>query len=474
MDFFDAGAELGTINNADVEGLKKSLSAGYGTDAAAFTGGRAIIPENCETEVQNLLAMKRQDCKILNTIKKDIATSTVHEVPQRIDEGDYEFLAIKEGEEPASSAQQLRRKTWEMKYLGCKRGVTRQMEIAKTFEGALASEKIAGTDSVIKGLEHMMLCGDSSVVPAEFDSFEASIRKAPAAEQNLMSLRGKHLKDAGEKAFDEIAMMCRMNGGTIDKAIFPLTLSKDVKFVMWDKFRFAYHNPNEPLPSYATASGAKIDFDGANAGGDKFYSPKGPITAKGSTSKRPSKPASVVGVAVTGNDAKGSEFLTDDDAGAYKYTVHAINQYGISEGTDVTVVSDATTVATVTVAKDGGAKLTITAGTGNEPTGYIICRSKKGGTEVMEMTRIAVGTGTTTDFVDLNHDLPGTASMLFLPNQEEQAYMLTQLMPISTIPLPYAPTMEQPFLVAFFGALEVRAPQYCGLIKDIGYDGGLY
>ena len=33
---------------------------------------------------------------------------------------------------------------------------------------------------------------------------------------------------------------------------------------------------------------------------------------------------------------------------------------------------------------------------------------------------------------------------------------------------------RKPFLVMLFGALEVRAPKSCGLVKNIAYTGGLY
>lgn len=478
--FFD-GAQTNLASGADLEALQKSLtamSAGYGTDSAAFTGGRALIPENCEPTVMNVLAENKWDCKVMNMVKKTPVKSSVHEVVQRINEGEYRFLTVQEGGEPANSQQDLRRKIFSMRYTTVERGITKQMEVATTFENAMASEKIAGVDTLIKALEHQCLQGNNAIVGTEFDSFETAIRNAPEAERNIISLRGKHLKDAGEQAFDDIAMMCRMKGGFIDRAIFPLPLAKDVKFVTWDKFRFAYHNPNEPLPSYATAAGVKIDFDGENAGGDRFYQVKGKVYEAGDPTMRPAAPASVKGTVVAPTDAEaaGSEFSADDKGGYY-YTVHAINNCGISKGVAATATGtgDATAVAVDT---RGGAQLVIKAGDGIKPSGYIICRSKKDAadeTNCMEMVQIPAAKGDTT-FIDLNHELPGTASMVFLPKQTEAlpAYALAQFMPVSTIPLPIQRNLVLPFVMAFFGALEVRAPQHLGLITNIGYDGGLY
>ena len=45
------------------EMLLKALSAGYGTDAAMFTGGRALIPEDCETTMVNAMREQQEDFK---------------------------------------------------------------------------------------------------------------------------------------------------------------------------------------------------------------------------------------------------------------------------------------------------------------------------------------------------------------------------------------------------------------------------
>ena len=464
--FFD-NVSSGEMNAGEVNELQKALAAGYGTDSSQFTGGRALIPENLESEVVNVVAQLKEDCKVMNSVKKTPVRSTVHEVNLRTGHGDYRHLSVAEGGASIDTDQSLERKTFAMKYLQTRRSVTKQMEAAETFEGALASEKLAGVETIIKGAEYQCFHGDSSIVPTEFDGFLASIKKANAADQNIINLKGSTLGNYGEKIFDEISAMVRGKGGFIDKALFPTVLAKDIKEIFADKQRYLMNNPIpnlsfKTIPDYGTAIGANIALSGEEAGDDMFFEVKGEVVAEGDATRRPAAPASVTASA----SGSGSSF-TANDAGDYMYTVHAVNQYGISAGTSI--------AAAVTVAAGNKVALTITPGSGVAATGFIICRSKKDDTKVMEMDKVANSGNATTVYEDTNDELPGTASMIFLPKKRFQpVYTFGQLLPACTFPLAPTNTAETPFLVMLYGGLEVRAPKHCGLVKNISYNGGLY
>jgi hypothetical protein len=464
--FFD-NVSSGEMSAGEVNELQKALAAGYGTDSSQFTGGRALIPENLESEVVNVVAQLKEDCKVMNSVKKTPVRSTVHEVNLRTGHGDYRHLSVAEGGASIDTDQSLERKTFAMKYLQTRRSVTKQMEAAETFEGALASEKLAGVETIIKGAEYQCFHGDSSIVPTEFDGFLASIKKANAADQNIINLKGSTLGNYGEKIFDEIAAMVRGKGGFLDKALFPTVLAKDIKEIFADKQRYLMNNPIpnlsfKTIPDYGTAIGANIALSGEEAGDDMFFEVKGEVVAEGDATRRPAAPASVTASA----SGSGSSF-TANDAGDYMYTVHAVNQYGISAGTSI--------AAAVTVAAGNKVALTITPGSGVAATGFIICRSKKDDTKVMEMDKVANSGNATTVYEDTNDELPGTASMIFLPKKRFQpVYTFGQLLPACTFPLAPTNTAETPFLVMLYGGLEVRAPKHCGLVKNISYNGGLY
>lgn len=464
--FFD-NVSSGEMSAGEVNELQKALAAGYGTDSSQFTGGRALIPENLESEVVNVVAQLKEDCKVMNSVKKTPVRSTVHEVNLRTGHGDYRHLSVAEGGASIDTDQSLERKTFAMKYLQTRRSVTKQMEAAETFEGALASEKLAGVETIIKGAEYQCFHGDSSIVPTEFDGFLASIKKANAADQNIINLKGSTLGNYGEKIFDEIAAMVRGKGGFLDKALFPTVLAKDIKEIFADKQRYLMNNPIpnlsfKTIPDYGTAIGANIALSGEEAGDDMFFEVKGEVVAEGDATRRPAAPTSVTASA----SGSGSSF-TANDVGDYMYTVHAVNQYGISAGTSI--------AAAVTVAAGNKVALTITPGSGVAATGFIICRSKKDDTKVMEMDKVANSGNTTTVYEDTNDELPGTASMIFLPKKRFQpVYTFGQLLPACTFPLAPTNTAETPFLVMLYGGLEVRAPKHCGLVKNISYNGGLY
>ena len=464
--FFD-NVSSGEMSAGEVNELQKALAAGYGTDSSQFTGGRALIPENLESEVVNVVAQLKEDCKVMNSVKKTPVRSTVHEVNLRTGHGDYRHLSVAEGGASIDTDQSLERKTFAMKYLQTRRSVTKQMEAAETFEGALASEKLAGVETIIKGAEYQCFHGDSAIVPTEFDGFLASIKKANAADQNIINLKGSTLGNYGEKIFDEIAAMVRGKGGFLDKALFPTVLAKDIKEIFADKQRYLMNNPIpnlsfKTIPDYGTAIGANIALSGEEAGDDMFFEVKGEVVAEGDATRRPAAPTSVTASA----SGSGSSF-TANDAGDYMYTVHAVNQYGISAGTSI--------AAAVTVAAGNKVALTITPGSGVAATGFIICRSKKNDTKVMEMDKVANSGNATTVYEDTNDELPGTASMIFLPKKRFQpVYTFGQLLPACTFPLAPTNTAETPFLVMLYGGLEVRAPKHCGLVKNISYNGGLY
>lgn len=472
MGFFNGVVSGNDEVAQDVQSLEKALTAGYGTDSAAFTGGRALIPENLEQEVINALAENKNDCKIMNMLKKTPVKSTIHEVNTRTDQGDWKHLSVTEGGSSIETSQGINRQTFPMAYLQTRRSITKQMEAVDTVEGALASEKIAGVETIIKAAEYQCFHGNSNVVGTEFNGFEAQIRNARLEDQNIKSLRGKSIGTYGAKIFDEIAESIYHKGGEAEKVFYPPILARDIRATLFDEkgyynmgagFNTVNNFNGKALPDYSTAIGSTLALSGEDAGADKFFQVKGKVVADGDVLKRPPAPTSVTASASASVDK--SEFETGD-AGDYKYTVHAVNQYGISEGTAI--------ASPVTVAAKGAVTLTITPAAGVKATGFIICRSKKDGDEVMEMTQIANSGNATTTFVDKNSELPGTASMLLLPKLKQSYYTFGQLLPVCTFPLQPADKAEIPFLVLMYGALEVRTPKFLGLVKDIGYAGGLY
>ena len=468
MGYFEGAAT--SYQDKSGEELQKALEAGNGVNSAAYINGRALIPENCESTMVNVVAELKEDCKLFNSMKTVPVASTVHEENRRSSHGDYRFLSTTEGGKSRATDQAIERVFYEQKYLQTLRGVTLQMEKVRTFEDAYTSEKIAGVQTICKGAEYNMFHGNASVIPTDWDGFPEAIRKSESP--NIKDLRGKTLGSEGEKLFDNIAREVMERGGDLSKVFFPPLMAQPVKELFTDRLRMMVKDKQatfDQLPDYPTAIGSTLRFAGPNVGADKFYRVKGLVKAAGDKKERPMAPASVTAVARA--NEPGSLFLAAD-GGDYTYTVHAENSAGISAGTPIAIP--------VTVAANGGVLLTITPNEDGElATGFVLCRSNpnKPDLGVMEMKHIpAVKGDAPTTYIDINKDLPGTASMLFLTETRESnvVYRLGQLLPVSTFPLYPVDRAITPFLVIIFCTLEVSAPEFCALVDNIAYPGGLY
>lgn len=442
--------------------LLKALSVGAGTDSAQFTGGRAMVPEDIEGTMVNAMRERREDCKLMSTIKKQPVFSTVHEIVRRKGVGLHEFLAVPEGGGSDTSDQDIERKIFEVKFLQDRRSVTDQMAAVRGIEDAFESEKLAGTLNVLKAAEHLCFHGDSLVVPEQFDGVIPQIKRS--SNPNVIDIRGQTIATVGERIITDAVHGVFAAGGDGNKLFFPPVFAQDIQDLVKDRLRFGTSGSGSMalvVDQYPTPFGSTVHF-GQTEGADRFYKVKGPVEAIGSPKSRPKAPSNVA----TAQSADGKSKFATADAGNYKYTVHSINRYGISEGKDVT--------GTVAVTAGNKVTITITESTDKTETGYIICRSKKDGNKVMEMTRIGKA-GATTTFDDFNIELPGTGSMLLItdnsliPNVE-----FLQLLPLRYRPLYESNTAEKPFFIQLFGSVGVKVPEYCAVIDNIAYKGGLY
>lgn len=449
-DFFD------TVESTVIpeDQLQKALNAGYETDSAKSTGGRAIIEEDIEMTMINVLEEVKEDCKIMYMLKTYPVGSTIHQYSGRMD--------IEEGGE--TSDQGIQTEVSLEKVLQDRRAVTDQMAITNNFESTFDSEKIAGTLNVLKAAETLCIHGDSDVVPAQFDGLLKQI--SSAKNPNVYDVRGKTIATLGEKIFTEPSRQIYERGGDANKMFMPPILANDIQGVVKDRIRFGTIGSGAMslvVDQYPTPYGSTIHF-GQTEGADKLFKVKGIVVPRGAG--RPKRPKTPTSVTATTSLDSNSKFGASD-AGNYKYTVYAINGHGVSEGKKLTGICAVNAGQKVT--------LTITPDPDSLETGYIIARSNKDGSIVMEMTRIARATdSSTTTFEDLNLDLPGTAQMIFITEKKIQPIVeWLQLKPLKIRPLNESNRAETPFLVQLHGYIDVKAPEWCAVVKNIQYKGGL-
>lgn len=463
--------------------LNKALEAGYGTDAASYQDGRALQREDLEATLVSVLDVKQADLKLFHKLHKQPVSSTVHQVNRQTSVGDDEFLFVGEGEQASEGDPSFQRKIYETKYMSSKWQVSHPLTLTNNAENPINAQKVSAVMRVSKGTERTLFHGDSDCSPKQYDGLLKILRDSAAnteVEEKLratrIDVRGLEIGekstdlgiDAGEALFDEISEKVYNKGGDLAEAYFPPVLARQFKDMYSDRLRFTTKDSQftmDKLPNIVTAVNSTIRIVD-DCGADKMFKVKGPIVAAGDDTKKPYQPTSITG---TPSESSTSNFTTGF-AGNYTYAVHAINAYGIS--------AERAVVSAVTVAAGEKVTLTITPNAdGPAPTGYIITRTNAGGSTLMEMVRIKANSKNAITYVDENNDLPGTASIVLLtPSTDEMKPNASfgQLMGMSNFDLPTDSSLAHRGVVALYGMLEVRAPEFCGIIDNVGYTGGLY
>ncbi|MCL1993471.1 MAG: hypothetical protein FWG66_11060 [Spirochaetes bacterium] len=453
----ESGAETGTMSE---EQLAKALAAGTGTDSAQFVGGRSMVPESLEATMVNAMREQKDDCKLMNRIKRRPVRSTVHEYTRRYDVGDHDHVTVGEGQGSPNTRQDLRRIPVSVKFLQTRRSITDQMLAVESLEDAYESEKMAGTLTILRASEMLCFHGDSDVVPTEWDGLPKQIMRLPREQRNVKDYRGRTIASIGERVLTDTMQAIADDGGHANISFFPLVLTRDLQDLVRDRIIFGTGDSrmSPVMESYPSPFGTlKI---GGDVGMNRLFRVKGRVSENGDPDMRPNAPAAL---SVNVSAESGSQFFAAD-GGNYRYTVHAVNQYGISPGRELG--------SPVAVGSGEAVRLTIKADASKPGTGFVICRSAKNGEEAMEMIRIGGGDGTTT-FTDLNEELPGTASILFLTEQRLQTVVeFYQLLPLRMRPLFESNRAEKPFFIQLFGAPDLKVPRWCGLANNIAYSGG--
>lgn len=452
---------FGSTSTADVQDLRKALSAGQDINppAAAFGQGFPLRVESLERTLK-VVTYRMDDVRLWKAVTKLPAYNTVEEYNrlESYGENDYGgFMA--EGDLPEEDSSKYSRQFTIIKYVGTVRKVTHVMSLVRPAHGpVIAQETVNGTAHLLKQIERALFFGDSTKIPVQWDGLLKLITDgAPSA--NIIDLRGKPLTEDG------------LNDGALTVKTAPnygrATDLHCADGAYSDLAKSFY--PAERLP--LSTEGWKDGMVGLSIRG--FHSMVGPVlfnpnvfiefggpasaTAVGDSAKRPATPTEAV--APTTPPAAGSQFAAAD-AGGYRYKVVAVNRYGksaplaINSGSPVAVVAG----DEVTFGLGDGA----TAG-----TAYEIYRSPKDGAAGTErlMTTIA-RTGATTTVNDLNADLPGT-SHAFLIQQNVEFFSFKQLAPFVKIPLATVDTSIR-WMQLLYGALTVYAPGKAVIYKNVG------
>jgi hypothetical protein len=489
-----AGASFGMYDirpGTGIEELRKALLAGTEVDPALLVGGGALRVQDLEMTLVNAV-FSQDEAKLFKRLKQTTATSTVHEFTRRDEVGaDYGGFA-EEASASMETDQDLLRVTVPMKTVSTKRKVSLHLLAAQTIDDAKASEKLAGTLTILRRLERALYYGDSAIVPAEFDGLFKTTPSNPdgfsgvagSVSGNVIDLRGNAISTTeGEAALTEATRIIRGHYGKGDLAMMSLRNMQEIQNLIHDRLIFPVFDMKDKTLGRQIVTNYPTPFGNLELDDDIFLEER--------TWSRPSlagvnKPkvmasalAPVVLPAPTPPAGPAASYWAAGDAGNYYYIATYENKWGESDPD--TLPSGGGTLAIATAGCVMQITIDAVTGVGSTPTGIRLYRSKIGATAtVIEDFRL-VGRypcpdpSTPTVIYDNNINLPDTSDMYILTmDPVYNSLDWAQFLPLLEFTLYPTDEASYPFLIMMVGAMLNKVPTRHVRISNIGYTGGWY
>ncbi|HRQ04344.1 MAG TPA: hypothetical protein PK580_00110 [Nitrosomonas halophila] len=466
-------SSTGQMAMNDAMDLRKALEAGYGTDVAQLTGGGALRIQSLEKTMLATI-QENKHFALFNELQKTNATATVDEWTEQSSVGGRLGGSTNTETGNIRAAQgQYNRRTGMVKYLMTRREVSFVQTLQNAIADSEATEAQNGALQLLTDAEFLCFEGDSEVVPTEFDGIRSLLLDGVSAGQvsgdNILDAEGQSLAsiDLVSKGAAQIAGYG--NFGTPTHLFMSQLTQSDFDIGLDPAWRVPLTDvPGGGISLGSPVVGIRTSWGNIKTVNDVFIRderqqmPHEVSNPADAAAMDPIKPASVTGVVASDVSSK---FGANHD-GNYYYFVTGVNAAGESTGR-----------ASAQIAVSAGDKvtLTITASPGGQETGYVIYRSRKNGTvdanDVRQISRIAKA-GSTTVFVDLNREIPGSSSA-YLLNMAPSAMAITwrQLLPMLKFPLYPTVSAVVPWAQLLFGYLRIGKRRHHVLIKNIVSNG---
>lgn len=472
-------ARSGMMSVKDLEGLRKALEAGYGTDVSQLTGGAALRIQSLDMTMQSTI-QSNEDFRLFNMLLKQGAGATVDEWTEQDSVGG--FLGGSTNSEMGNipnAVGDYNRRVGMVKFLMTQRQVSFVQTLQNTISDSQAVEQNNGALQLLTDAEYLSFSGDSAVVPTEFDGIEAQIRYGVAAGQvdpgNILDCRGQQLASVNlvNKAAAKVAGYG--NFGRATNLFCSYNTQADFDTNLDPAYRVPLTGVSDGgLKLGAPVNGIRTSFGNISNDPDVFIpdsemqQPFEVIYPAIAAAQASIAPSAVTPVALAAADV--SSQFTAAQAGNYYYLVAGVNASGQSTG----VVS-----AQVAIASGMGATLTIARSVGAQETGYAIYRSRQNGPGVVAGSVPGQGSdfrlvcripcaGATTVWTDLNQDIPGTSKAFLLPMRPgNSAVVWRQLLPMIKFPLYPTNQAVIPWAQMLFGYLRLSKRKQIAVFKNI-------
>lgn len=459
----------GEASSVVLQEFAKALTAGYGSDVAALTGGGALRIQSLDKTMQATIQENRHFA-LFNELAKTSAGATVDEWTEQSGIGG--FLGGSTNTETGTIAESTgayARRVGLVKYLMTKRQVSLVSTLGNNLASSETIEQQAGAKQLLTDAEYLCFEGDSAVVPTEFDGIMAQMLAGINAGQvdsgNVLDAFGQSLASINLVNLAAQQVSRRDNFGRPTHIFMSQQVQADFDTGLDPAFRVPLPNVDSGgLKLGAPVIGIRTSWGDIKTIPDVFINdgdqavPFEVSYSALATANTANKPASVA--LATASDT-ASKFGAAH-AGLYYYLVTGITAAGQSDGR----ISSQQAIG-------AGEKctLTITASAGNAETGYAIYRSRKGGTNTPSDFRLIgriAKAGATTPFVDYNRDIPGTTKAYILNlSSGDHAINWRQLLPMLRFPLYPTSSAVIPWAQLMFGYLRMTKRRHHAVIKNI-------
>lgn len=452
----------------DVADFAKAVTAGYGSDVAALSGGGALRLQSIEATL--LTTIERYDHFVLfNLLEKSNATATVDEYSVKNRIGGFPGSAFNsELGEIAESQGDYERRVLLMKYLMTQRQVSVVQKSQKTLVDTMADQNQDGTLELLRSAEWGLFYGDSACSSVEFDGIRAQMESDSATNNSdhIYDMRGRSISANAGEIIDGAAFISGFgNFGKLDTMIGSVAVQADLDQKLDPAHRVNLSgDPNLKIQYGTPVTGIRTSWGPIKTHNDIFiqegqppFEARGGAFSENVSSAGVVAPASIAGVAA----ANASSLFGASHAGLYYYAVEAVNKNGRS-----TLVKS----AQVTVAAGDSVTLTITHAGASNATCFMVHRGRRNGTnattDFREMIRIPKGAGATTTYVDHNQNIPGT-SVVFLLSVNNKAIGIRRLLPLTRFPLYPTNKAVHPWALLMFIALRMGKINQHRILKNV-------
>jgi hypothetical protein len=429
-------------SGTDVKNLIKALQAQEGvTDIADLQDGGALQVQSLETQLA-MLTFQEKHLKFYKDIGVVKAYSTLEEYSTQDGYG-TEGGFVGQLENPEEDDADINREFAVVKYI---RGLWRVSDVlgfTKTISNAEVIQVQAAMMRTLRTLERTLFFGDSDKIPQSFDGLERTILTKGSSYQ-VIDLRGAQITEANMKLAAEIISS---NYGTPTTMYNSLSVQTTIDQILGNttnqRLNIEQLGGNGKMALGSSVSEMRTAFGNFEIKPDIFINPesqgvptiknpanKSAIIEGATSTKAPATPT--FSIAVNAPTVAGSKWKTSGDggaiAGAYKYRVAAINQYGKSA---------AAVAQTSTVAANGALTLSITPGAGAyAATAYEIYRETAPGSGIIKLLTIVKADASPKTHQDLNDDLSGTSKSFLVDNTtlgDLRTMALSQLAPMHKV-----------------------------------------